>query len=161
MSLRIGIGYDSHCFADGGKLVLGGVVIPHSCGLKAHSDGDVLCHAIIDAILGALGAGDIGKHFPDTDLRWKDAVSTELLRHVISLVQTAGFVISWIDSVVITEQPKLAPHLEAMKSSLAAAGIPPDCINIKAKTNEKMGFIGRGEGIAAQAVCLLTQSCRG
>lgn len=161
MSMRIGIGYDSHRFSAGGQLVLGGVAIPHACGLKAHSDGDVLCHAIIDAILGALGAGDIGRHFPDTDPRWRDAVSTELLRHVISLAQTAGYVISWIDSIVITEQPKLAPHIEAMKSSLTAAGIPPGCINIKAKTNEKMGFIGRGEGIAAQAVCLLTQSFRG
>jgi 2-C-methyl-D-erythritol 2,4-cyclodiphosphate synthase len=153
--MRIGIGYDSHCFAEGRKLILGGVAIPHERGLKAHSDGDVLCHAIIDAILGALGAGDIGRHFPDSDPRWHNADSTELLRRVTSMVTDAGFRIAWIDSIVITEKPKLAPHIAAMQSALTAAGIPGGCINIKAKTNEQMGFVGRGEGIAAQAVCLL------
>ncbi len=155
MNMRIGIGYDSHCFSECRKLVLGGVEIPNERGLMAHSDGDALCHAIIDALLGALGAGDIGSLFPDTDPRWKDAVSTDLLRHALSLVSDAGFEIAWIDSIVITEQPRLAPHIDSMKAALCAAGIPAGRINIKAKTNEKMGFIGRGEGLAAQAICLL------
>ena len=153
--MRVGIGYDIHQLVEGRPLIMGGITIPFEKGLKGHSDGDALCHAIIDAILGALGAGDIGGLFPDTDPRWKDAVSTNLLRHVLSLVSDAGFEIAWIDSIVITEQPKLAPHLDSMKAALYAAGIPAGRINIKAKTNERMGFIGRGEGIAAQAICLL------
>lgn len=154
--MRIGIGYDSHRFQEGKKLVLGGITIPHDQGLLAHSDGDVLCHAIIDAILGALGEGDIGKHFPDTDAQWKNAVSTDLLRAVVQLAGQKGFSVSWIDSNIITEQPKLAPHIDAMKEALSLTGISKECISIKAKTNEKMGFVGRGEGMVAQAICLLT-----
>ncbi len=153
--MRIGIGYDSHRFQEGKKLVLGGVHIPHEYGLLAHSDGDVLCHSIIDAILGALGEGDIGKFFPDTDPQWKNAVSIDLLRAIVTLAGNRGFTVSWIDSIVITEQPKLASFIEQMKDSLSNAGLNRNAISIKAKTNEKMGFIGRGEGMASQAVCLL------
>lgn len=154
--MRIGIGYDSHRFENHKKLILGGIEIPYECGLLAHSDGDVLCHAIIDALLGALGEGDIGKHFPDTDSQWKNAVSTDMLHSIIMLAEKKGFAVSWIDSIVITEQPKLAPYLEQMKESLAKTGIKKECINIKAKTNEKMGFVGRQEGMVAQVVCILT-----
>lgn len=155
--MRIGIGYDSHRFEAGKKLVIGGTEIPFAYGLKAHSDGDVLCHAIIDAILGALGEGDIGQHFPDTDARWKHAVSTDLLEKVIELSTQKGFQVVWIDSVLITEQPKIAPHIDSMKEALSKTGIPKAFISIKAKTNENMGFIGRGEGIVAQAVCLMSE----
>ena len=157
MSPRVGIGYDSHRLVAGQRLVLGGAEIPFTHGLLAHSDGDALCHAIIDAILGALGAGDIGKHFPDSDPQWKDAVSTELLQKVIAMATAEGFRIAWIDCIIFTEQPRMAPHLEAMKNALTLAGIPAGRLNIKAKTNEAMGFVGRGEGIAANAICLLEQ----
>jgi 2-C-methyl-D-erythritol 2,4-cyclodiphosphate synthase len=153
--VRIGIGFDSHRLVEGRALVLGGVVIPFEKGLLGHSDADVLCHAIIDAMLGALGYGDIGKHFPDTDSRWKDASSIELLTKTITIMGQKSFDIQWIDSTIIAERPKLQPHMEEMKKSISRAGISPDKINIKAKTNEGMGPIGRGEGIAAQAVCLL------
>lgn len=153
--MRIGIGYDSHRFQEGKKLVLGGVHIPHERGLLAHSDGDVLCHSIIDAVLGALGEGDIGKFFPDTDPQWKNAVSLDLLRAIVTFAGNRGFTVAWIDSIIITEQPKLAPFVEQMKDSLSNAGLNRNAISIKAKTNEKMGFIGRGEGMASQAVCLL------
>jgi 2-C-methyl-D-erythritol 2,4-cyclodiphosphate synthase len=155
--MRIGTGYDSHRLVEGRKLILGGVEIPFEKGLLGHSDGDALCHAIIDAIIGALGLGDIGKRFPDTDIKWKDASSIMLLKDIVELATSKGFEISWIDSIVITEKPKIAPHIAAMKSAFSAAGIPDAIINIKAKTNEGMGFIGRGEGIAAQAVCLLKE----
>ncbi len=153
--MRIGIGYDSHRLVEGRRLILGGIDIPFEKGLLGHSDGDVLCHAIIDALIGAMGEGDIGKHFPDTDNRWKDASSIMLLKHVIELAKSKGFEIVWIDSVVITERPKIAPHIKSMKDAISMAGISPEILNIKAKTNEGMGFIGKGEGIAAQAVCLL------
>jgi len=153
--MRIGIGYDSHRLTEGRKLILGGVDIPFEKGLVGHSDADVLCHAIIDSIIGALGAGDIGSHFPDTDSRWKDASSIEILSQVVDLAGQKGFSIINIDSTVITEKPKLHPFIENMKDSIEKAGIPSAMINIKAKSNERMGFIGRGEGIAAQAVCLL------
>ncbi|MFZ5996329.1 MAG: 2-C-methyl-D-erythritol 2,4-cyclodiphosphate synthase [Nitrospirota bacterium] len=153
--MRVGIGYDSHRLVEGRKLIIGGVDIPFEKGLLGHSDGDVLCHAIIDALIGALGEGDIGKHFPDTDSRWKGASSILLLKHIVDLVKSKGFEIQWVDSIIITERPKMAPHIDAMKSAIAQAGIAPAVLNIKAKTNEGMGFIGRGEGIAAQAVCLL------
>ncbi len=156
--MRIGHGYDSHRFADGRRLVLGGVEIPHEKGLAGHSDADVLCHAIIDALLGAAGLGDIGSHFPDTDHAWKDAVSTDLLKRIVGLVHASGFSITWIDATVIAEQPKLSPHIEGMKQTLSQEGIAEGRINIKAKTNEGMGFTGRGEGIAAFAVCLLERS---
>jgi 2-C-methyl-D-erythritol 2,4-cyclodiphosphate synthase len=151
--MRIGFGFDSHRLADGRKLVLGGVSIPHGLGLLGHSDGDALTHAIIDSIIGALGLGDIGRHFPDTDDKWKDASSLELLKRVLELCASGGYEVSWVDCTVVAEQPRLAPHIEAMKEALAAAGLPS--VNIKAKTGEAMGFVGKGEGIAAFAVCLL------
>jgi 2-C-methyl-D-erythritol 2,4-cyclodiphosphate synthase len=153
--MRIGLGYDSHRLVDGRKLIIGGIDIPFERGLLGHSDADVLCHAIIDAIIGALGMGDIGKHFPDTDSRWKDASSIDLLSRSVGLARDRGFEILWIDSVIIAEQPKIAPFIEAMKENISGAGIRNDTLNIKAKTGEGMGFIGKGEGIAAQAVCLL------
>ena len=155
--MRVGIGYDSHRLAQGRRLIIGGVVIPFEKGLLGHSDADVLCHAIMDAVIGAVGLGDIGKLFPDTDPRWKDAVSTELLKDIIDLARMNGYAIAWIDATIIAERPKISPFIEEMKSALTGAGIPAGMINIKAKTNEGMGFIGRGEGIAAQAVCLLTK----
>ena len=153
--MRIGFGYDSHRLVEGRKLFLGGVEIPFEKGLLGHSDADVLCHAIIDAIAGALGVADIGTHFPDTDPQWKDAVSVELLKYMVELAKSNGFVITWLDSAIIAERPKLVPYIDLMKEALSNSGIPPSVINIKAKTNEGMGFIGRGEGIAVYAVCLL------
>lgn len=154
--MRIGFGYDSHRLVPGRRLIIGGVEIPFEKGLSGHSDADVLCHAIIDAILGALGAGDIGHHFPDSDPAWKDAVSIELLQQTVALAGKNGYAVSWIDTTIIAERPKLAGYLELMRSTLAYSGVPFDLISIKAKTNEGMGFIGKGEGIAAYAVCLLT-----
>ncbi|HYA26890.1 MAG TPA: 2-C-methyl-D-erythritol 2,4-cyclodiphosphate synthase [Thermodesulfovibrionales bacterium] len=153
--IRIGVGYDSHRLVQGRQLVLGGIVIPFEKGLLGHSDGDVLCHAITDSLIGALGMGDIGKHFPDTDPRWKDAASVEMLKHIVEVASENGFEMAWIDSIVITERPKLAPHIESMKEAISKANIPQAVINIKAKTDEGMGFVGREEGIAAYAVCLL------
>ncbi len=153
--MRIGIGYDSHQLVEGRKLIIGGVEIPFAKGALGHSDADVLCHAIIDSILGALGLGDIGKHFPDTDIRWKDASSVELLSGIVKLIRKNAFEISWIDTTVILEKPKLGPFIDKMKMNISKAGIPAALINIKAKTNEGMGLIGNSNGIAAQAVCLL------
>lgn len=153
--MRVGFGYDSHRLVDGRKLIIGGVEIPFRKGLGGHSDADVLCHAIADAIIGALGIGDIGTHFPDTDPKWKDAVSIELLKYIIELARMNGFRVVWIDTTIIAEQPRMSPYVQQMKDSLARTGIHPGVVNIKAKTNEGMGFIGRGEGIAAYAVCLL------
>lgn len=134
---------------------MGGVEIPFEKGLTGHSDADVLCHAITDAVIGALGLGDIGGHFPDSDPKWKDAKSTELLRAVLDIADKQGYKLSWVDTTVIAERPRLGPYMEQMKQALSKAGIQPGAINIKAKTNEGMGFTGRGEGIAAYAVCLL------
>ena len=153
--MRIGIGYDSHKLVEGRKLILGGVDVPFEKGLLGHSDADVLCHAIIDAILGALGESDIGKHFPDTDSKWKDVSSLNLLMQITNLVKSKGLEVAWIDSVVIAERPKLQQFIDKMKENIANSGIPLDFINIKAKTNEGMGPVGREEGIMAQAVCLL------
>ncbi|MBI5639251.1 MAG: 2-C-methyl-D-erythritol 2,4-cyclodiphosphate synthase [Nitrospirae bacterium] len=153
--MRIGFGYDSHRFVEGRKLIIGGVEIPFEKGLEGHSDADLLCHAITDAVLGALGMGDIGRHFPDTDSRWKDAVSMDLLKYVVEMAQMNGYRVAWLDTTIIVERPKLAPYIEAMKDAFSQAGLLPAAINIKAKTNEGMGFIGRGEGMAAFAVCLL------
>jgi len=153
--MRIGIGYDSHKLVEGRRLIIGGITIPFEKGLLGHSDADVLSHAIIDSLIGALGLGDIGQHFPDTDPRWKDASSIELLKRIINLIRMNGYEVSWIDSSIIAEKPKLSPYIEDMKTALSESGIPSGAINIKAKTNEGMGFIGRGEGIAAYAVCLL------
>ena len=154
--MRIGSGYDSHKLVEGRRLIIGGVDIPFEKGLHGHSDADVLCHAIIDAILGALGLGDIGRHFPDSDNKWKGASSIDLISTTLKMAKEKGFEVSWIDSTVIAERPKLLPFIEEMKDNISKAGIPVDLINIKAKTNEGMGFTGRSEGIAAQAVCLLT-----
>jgi 2-C-methyl-D-erythritol 2,4-cyclodiphosphate synthase len=153
--MRIGIGYDSHRFAAGRRLMLGGIEIPFEKGLIGHSDGDALCHAVIDSIIGALGLGDIGRHFPDSDPKWKDASSIEMLKYIVELSSADGFEIAWIDSVVIAERPRIAPHIESMKESISKAGIPSGIVSIKAKTNEGMGFVGREEGIAVYAACLL------
>jgi 2-C-methyl-D-erythritol 2,4-cyclodiphosphate synthase len=153
--VRVGFGYDSHRLAEGRKLIIGGVEIPYAKGLLGHSDADVLCHAITDAVLGALGLGDIGKYFPDTDPKWKDAVSIELLQSAVDLARTNGYAVTWVDSTVVAERPKLADYIDMMKNTLGLTGIKPAIISIKAKTNEGMGFVGRGEGIAAFAVCVL------
>lgn len=153
--MRIGFGYDSHRLSEGRKLIIGGVEIPFEKGLAGHSDADVLCHALTDAVIGALGKGDIGRHFPDTDPKWKDAISTTMLKQVIDLAKADGFAVTWIDVTVIAERPRLSGHIDRMKKALSETGIPLGAINIKAKTNEGMGFIGRGEGIAAYAVCLI------
>lgn len=153
--MRVGTGYDSHRLVTGRKLILGGVEIPFNKGLMGHSDADALTHAVIDAIIGALGYGDIGRHFPDTDGRWKDASSIAMLSHVITLMRENGFELVWLDTTVVIEKPKIAPHIHDMKISLSKAGIDSEIINIKAKTNEGMGFTGRGEGVEAHAVCLL------
>jgi 2-C-methyl-D-erythritol 2,4-cyclodiphosphate synthase len=155
--MRIGFGYDSHKLVEGRKLILGGVELPYEKGLKGHSDGDALTHAIIDAILGALGLGDIGKHFPDTDPAYKDIRSIELLKRTVELARAEGYEVTWIDSTVIIEEPRLAPHIEAMRETLAVGDLHSGGISIKAKRNEEMGFTGKGEGVAAFAVCMLTK----
>jgi 2-C-methyl-D-erythritol 2,4-cyclodiphosphate synthase len=158
LPVRIGIGYDSHRFVENRRLIIGGVNIPFEKGLIGHSDADVLCHAIIDSVIGALGLGDIGKHFPDTDPKWKDASSIELLKSVIELMKLEGFELLWLDTTIILEEPKIYSYIDSMRRAISKSGIPSGLINIKAKTNEGMGFIGRGEGIAAFAVCLLRPS---
>ncbi len=154
--IRVGIGYDSHRFAAGRPLVLGGVRIPHELGLTGHSDADAVVHALIDALLGAAGLGDIGTLYPDTDPTWKDAVSLVLLRQVVTRLQDAGWRPLQCDITVIAQQPKLAPHAPAIRESLAVAlGVAAGDVGFKAKTNEGMGFIGRGEGVAVMAVATL------
>jgi len=153
---RIGIGYDSHRFVTGRPLVLGGVAIPHNRGLAGHSDADAVAHALTDAILGAAGAGNVGQLFPDSDPQWKDADSMELLRTAHELVRGRGHTLVQADLTVITETPKLGPHLPAMAAGLAARlGLAEGAVSVKAKTNEGMGFIGRGEGLAVIAVATL------
>lgn len=157
--IRVGIGYDSHRFAAGRRLVLGGVVIPYTLGLHGHSDADAVGHAVIDAILGAAALGDIGRLFPDTDPQWKDADSMVLLAEAHRRVQAAGWTLNQADVTVIAQAPKLAPHVPAMQARLASVlGVGPEAISIKAKTNEGMGFLGRGEGIAVMAVATLIAS---
>jgi 2-C-methyl-D-erythritol 2,4-cyclodiphosphate synthase len=153
VSARTGIGYDSHRFAEGRRLVLGGVEVPGAeRGLTGHSDADALTHAVIDALLGAAGLGDIGLHFPDGDERWRDADSIALLREVCGFLGDHGWAVLHVDSTVICEAPKLASHRDAMRARLAAAiGIAPLDVNVKFTTNEGMGFLGRGEGLAALA----------
>jgi 2-C-methyl-D-erythritol 2,4-cyclodiphosphate synthase len=154
--MRVGIGYDSHRFTEGRSLVLGGVRIPGSPGLAGHSDADAVAHALTDAILGAAAAGNIGQLFPDSDPQWKDADSMELLRTAHELVIGRGHALVQADLTVITESPRLGPHLPAMAASLAGRlGVAPGAIGVKAKTNEGMGFIGRGEGLAVIAVAVL------
>jgi 2-C-methyl-D-erythritol 2,4-cyclodiphosphate synthase len=155
----VGIGYDSHRLADGRRLVLGGIEIPHERGLDGHSDADVLAHAVIDALLGAAGLGDIGEHFPDTDERWRDADSMQLLAIVVTSVIAAGFAIVNVDCTVVMERPKLGPHREAIRERLAQTlELPPACVNVKASTGEGIGFVGRGEGVAALAVAGLERA---
>ncbi len=152
----IGQGYDCHVFVDGRRLVLGGVEIAHDRGLLGHSDADVLTHAIMDALLGAAGLGDIGRHFPDSDERWRDADSVALLGQVVALLAEQGLAPVNVDATVVLERPRLAPHREAMRARLAEAlGLAPERVNVKATTAEGMGPIGRGEGAEAHAVALL------
>jgi len=148
-----GIGYDRHRLIAGRRLVIGGVEIPHDRGLDGHSDSDVLAHAVIDALLGAAGLGDIGEHFPDTDERWRDADSIRLLEAVVAMVAEAGSRIVNVDCTVMMETPKLAPHRQAIRARLATAlGLETARVNVKATTGERIGFVGRGEGVAALAV---------
>ncbi len=154
--MRIGIGYDVHKLVEGRKLIIGGVDIPYEKGLLGHSDADVLLHAIMDALLGAAGLSDIGKHFPDTDETYKDASSVMLLRQVGQTLFEKGHGIGNIDAIIIAQKPKMAPYIEEMKSIVAEAlSISADRVNIKATTTEGLGFVGSGEGIASQAVALL------
>jgi len=154
--MRVGIGYDFHRLVAGRRLILGGVDIPHSKGLAGHSDGDVLTHAICDALLGAAGLGDLGQHFPDSDPKWKDAHSLDLLARVMKLLEEEGLRVAQVDSVVIAQEPKLAPCFAMMRERLASTlGIDPAQISVKAKTTEGLEAIGRGEAMAAHAIVLL------
>ncbi len=156
MNLRIGHGYDVHAFAEGRRLMLGGVEIAHTRGLLGHSDADVLLHALCDALLGAAALGDIGRHFPDSDARYKGIDSRVLLRHLVALLADAGWRVGNVDATIIAQAPRLAPHIPAMRANIAAdLGVDPGAVNVKATTTERLGFVGREEGIAAEAVCLL------
>ncbi len=156
--MRIGNGFDVHRFTEGRPLIIGGVEIPHTHGLLGHSDADVLLHAVKDAILGALALGDIGKHFPDSDPQYKGISSVKLLEHVWQLVEQRGYEMGNLDSVIIAEQPKMAPYIESMRRMIAeACQCDIDQINVKATTTETLGFTGRKEGIAAQAVVILSK----
>jgi 2-C-methyl-D-erythritol 2,4-cyclodiphosphate synthase len=157
-NLRIGHGYDVHRLVPDRALILGGVEIPYEKGLLGHSDADVLLHAVMDAVLGALAKGDIGRHFPDTDDAYSGANSMTLAKTVSKMMRDAGFTVGNIDATVIAQRPKLAPHIEKMRGNIAAAfGCPPDAVNVKATTEEGLGFTGTGEAIAAHAVCLLAK----
>ncbi|MDB5897048.1 MAG: 2-C-methyl-D-erythritol 2,4-cyclodiphosphate synthase-like protein [Ramlibacter sp.] len=159
MQLRIGEGWDTHALVPGRPLVLGGVTIPHDRGLLGHSDADALLHAITDALIGAAGLGDIGRHFPDTDERFRGADSIALLKEAAARVRAQGWQVVNVDSTVIAQAPKLAPHIEGMRARIAQAlGIAPAQVNVKAKTAEKLGPVGMGQSIEARAVVLLTQS---
>ena len=154
--MRIGHGYDVHAFADGDHVMLGGVRIPHTKGIRAHSDGDVVLHAVCDALLGAAALGDIGRHFPDTDAKWKGADSRMILQETVRLVAGRLLKPSQVDVTVIAEAPKLAPHVMAMRVIISRGlGVPLEQVNVKATTNEGLGHIGRGEGLAAHAVVLI------
>lgn len=157
--MRIGHGYDVHRLVEGRKLIMGGVDIPYEKGLLGHSDADVLLHAIADALLGALAMGDIGKHFPDTDPAFKGADSMKLLGHVVGLIRTKGYFVGNLDATIIAQRPKMAPHIQIMRENIAqVCGVDVDRINVKATTEEGLGFTGSGEGISAHAVVLLTTS---
>ncbi|WPC04027.1 2-C-methyl-D-erythritol 2,4-cyclodiphosphate synthase [Pseudomonas benzenivorans] len=154
--MRIGHGYDVHRFTEGEFVTLGGVRIPHSFGLLAHSDGDVLLHALCDALLGAAALGDIGQHFPDTDPRFKGADSRVLLRHVLGLIRAKGWAVGNVDATIVAQAPKMAPHIPAMRALIAEdLQVAPEQVNVKATTTERLGFTGREEGIAVHAVALL------
>jgi 2-C-methyl-D-erythritol 2,4-cyclodiphosphate synthase len=158
MNIRIGQGFDVHAFGEGDHVVIGGVRIPHERGVIAHSDGDVAIHALCDAMLGALALGDIGQHFPPNDMRWKDANSRDFLRHCNDLITQHGWAVGNADITIVCERPKIGPHAQAMRECMAAdMGVGIDAVSVKATTSEKLGFTGRGEGIAAQAVVLLVQ----
>ncbi|MEI6563384.1 MAG: 2-C-methyl-D-erythritol 2,4-cyclodiphosphate synthase [bacterium] len=157
--IRTGIGFDIHRFATGRKLILGGIEIPHSEGLDGHSDADVLCHALADALLGAIADGDIGQHFPNTDPRWKNADSVELLRHVVGRVVAKGLRVVNVDCVITAEKPKVMPYAQRMRERLAPVlGVGLDGVSIKATTMEGLGSIGRGEGIAVMAVATVEKT---
>lgn len=159
MNIRVGQGYDVHQLVEGRDLILGGINIPFEKGLLGHSDADALLHAITDALLGAAGLGDIGSHFPDTATEFKDADSRVLLREAYQSVQELGWKVVNIDTTVIAQKPKLAPHIPAMRANIAAdLGLPENCVNIKGKTNEKLGYLGRMEAIEAQAAVLLIKA---
>lgn len=154
--LRIGQGYDCHALVSGRKLVIGGVTIPHATGLLGHSDADVLLHALTDALLGAAGLGDIGRHFPDTAAEFAGADSRVLLREAVGRVRAAGYLVGNVDATIIAQAPKMAPHIPTMVANVAAdLGVAVGQVNIKAKTNERLGYLGREEGIAAEAIALL------
>lgn len=156
MTLRIGHGFDVHRFGDGDHLMIGGVRIPYVQGFVAHSDGDVLLHAICDALLGACALGDIGRHFPDTDAAWAGADSRDLLRHVHTLVMAAGYAVANLDATVIAQAPRMVEHIPAMRACIAEdLDLDTTAVNVKATTSERLGFTGRKEGIAAEAVVLL------
>lgn len=157
--MRVGLGYDAHRLVAGRLLILGGVEIPYHLGLMGHSDADVLTHAIGDALLGAVGTGDLGTHFPDSDQAYKDISSLVLLAKIVDLVQQRGFRPVNVDATVVAEKPRLAPYIQDMKAKLAPIlGLTPDAVNLKATTTEQMGFTGRGEGMAAYAVVLVESS---
>lgn len=156
--MRIGHGFDAHRLVDGRKLILGGVDVPHTTGALGHSDADVLAHALCDALLGAAALGDLGKHFPDTDERWKGADSMELLAQCAQLVQNAGYYVQNVDATIVVQLPKLAPFIERMRGNVAARlNLPVNQVSVKAKTSEGMGYTGDGSGIAAYAVALLDE----
>ena len=156
--MRVGLGYDVHKLVDGRKLIIGGVDIPHEKGLLGHSDADVLVHAVMDSILGALALGDIGKHFPDTDEKYKGADSIKLLEFVYNLIDEKGYAIGNIDCTIIAQSPKMAPHISNMRENMAKAlNTSIDNINVKATTEEGLGFTGAKEGISAQSICLLVK----
>ncbi len=155
--MRVGIGYDVHRLVEGRKLIMGGVLIEHETGLLGHSDADVLLHAIMDALLGAAALGDIGKHFPDSDEKYKGASSVELLGHVGKLLEENMYMINNIDATIIAQAPKMAPHIEAMRRNIAETlHMDLDCVNVKATTEEGLGFTGTKEGISSQAICSLS-----
>ena len=158
-AVRIGHGYEVHRRGEGRKLILGGVDIPWEGGLLGHSDADVLTHAVMDALLGAAGLGDIGKHFPDTDSAYAGADSLKLLAHVVELLREQGYAVSNVDATVLAQRPKLAPHIPQMRDNLAQVmGVSPDRVNVKATTEEGLGFTGSGEGMAAHAVALIEKT---
>jgi len=159
MNIRIGQGFDVHAFGYGDHVMLGGVRVPHDRGVLAHSDGDVVIHALCDAMLGALALGDIGRHFPPGDAQWRDADSRAFLRHCRELIGAHGWSLGNADITVICERPKVGPHATTMRTRLAEdLGVPPDSVSVKATTSEALGFTGRGEGIAAMAACLLVRT---
>lgn len=159
--MRVGIGYDVHRLVEGRSLIIGGVEIPYHLGLEGHSDADVLVHAVMDALLGAAGAGDIGKHFPDTDPRYRGISSLLLLKRVINLLTARHWEVGNVDAVIIAQAPKMAPYINQMRENIARnMFVAPEQVNVKATTTEKLGFAGRGEGIAAQAVACIYRGRR-